>query len=155
MIALIQRVSRAAVCIDGEQVAAIDRGILALVAAVPEDDDARARRLAERVLGYRLFADADGRMNVSAAAGGQAVLAVPQFTLAADTRRGTRPGFSTACPPERAAGLFDVFAAALRPRTRPWPRAFSAPTCRSSWSTTGRSRSGLPARRRGRPRPFA
>ena len=113
MIALIQRVSRAAVCIDGEQVAAIDRGILALVAAVPEDYDARARRLAERVLGYRLFADADGRMNVSAAAGGQAVLAVPQFTLAADTRRGTRPGFSTACPPERAAGLFDVFAAAL------------------------------------------
>lgn len=116
MIALIQRVTEAAVAIDDETVAAIGTGVLALVAAEPEDDPARAQRLAERVLAYRVFADERGRMNRSAADAGHAVLAVPQFTLAADTRRGNRPGFSTACPPERAAGLFDDFVAALRAR---------------------------------------
>lgn len=120
MIALIQRVTRASVTIAGETVAAIDTGVLALVAAEPDDDKRRAKRLAERVLGYRIFADTAGRMNVSAAAaGGHGVLAVPQFTLAADTRRGNRPGFSTACPPDQAEPLFEAFVAALRTNHTP------------------------------------
>lgn len=109
MIALIQRVTRAEVTVAGESVGAIDAGVLAFVAAEAADDDARARRLAERVLNYRIFADEAGRMNVSARAAGLALLAVPQFTLAADTRHGNRPGFSTACAPERAHALFDAF----------------------------------------------
>ena len=113
MIALIQRVTDAAVTIDGVQVAAIGPGLLALVAAEPDDDDARAARLAQRVLAYRIFADAQGRMNHSVVNAGHAVLAVPQFTLAADTRRGNRPGFSSACAPARAQTLFDAFVAAL------------------------------------------
>lgn len=119
MIALIQRVSRASVWIEGQRTAAIEAGVLALVAAEPDDTEARAQRLAERVLAYRIFADGDQRMNLSASTAGRAVLAVPQFTLAADTRRGNRPGFSTACPPDRAAPLFDVFVAALRARHAP------------------------------------
>lgn len=114
MIALIQRVTGASVAVGGHTIARIGPGVLALVAAEPEDTDARARRLAERVVGYRIFADAEGRMNLSATAAGKAVLAVPQFTLAADTRRGNRPGFSTACPPERAKPLFETFVTALR-----------------------------------------
>ena len=116
MIALIQRVTEASVAVDGETVAAIGPGMLALVAAEPDDDDKRAARLAERVLSYRIFADDSGRMNQSATDTGHAVLAVPQFTLAADTRRGNRPGFSTACPPDRAHGLFDCFVATLAAR---------------------------------------
>lgn len=116
MIALIQRVTEAAVAIDGDTVAAIGPGVLALVAAEPADDAQRAARLAERVLSYRIFADHKARMNHSARDAERAVLAVPQFTLAADTRRGNRPGFSTACPPDRARGLFDDFMAALRSR---------------------------------------
>lgn len=116
MIALIQRVSQAQVVIDGVTVGAIDAGLVALVAATPDDDSARAVRLAERVLAYRLFADEQGRMNRSAVDTGHGVLAVPQFTLAADTRRGNRPGFSTACPPDRAEPLFDDFLGALAAR---------------------------------------
>lgn len=116
MIALLQRVTKASVAIGEQTTAAIGPGLVALVAAQRGDDPARARRLAERVLAYRMFPDADGRMNVSVAAAGLAVLAVPQFTLAADTRRGNRPGFSGACPPEDAAPLFTTFADALRAR---------------------------------------
>lgn len=119
MIALIQRVSQAQVVIDGVGVGAIDAGLVALVAATPDDDSARAVRLAERVLAYRIFADPQGRMNRSAVDTGNAVLAVPQFTLAADTRRGNRPGFSTACPPDRAEPLFGDFLAALHARHQP------------------------------------
>lgn len=119
MIALIQRVTRASVTVAGERIAAIEGGVLALVAAEPDDTDARAERLAERVLAYRIFADQRGRMNQSAITADKAVLAVPQFTLAADTRRGNRPGFSTACPSERAAPLFDRFASALATRHAP------------------------------------
>jgi len=114
MIALIQRVSEASVTIDNATVGAIGTGVLALVAAEPNDDDTRAARLAERVLNYRVFPDAEQRMNLSAITASHAVLAVPQFTLAADTRRGNRPGFSSACPPARAEPLFDVFVAALK-----------------------------------------
>lgn len=119
MIALIQRVTRASVTVAGRRIAAIDAGVLALVAAEPDDTDARARRLAERVVAYRIFADENGRMNLGAATAGKAVLAVPQFTLAADTRRGNRPGFSTACAPDRAEPLFDTFVAALAARHDP------------------------------------
>lgn len=113
MITLLQRVQRAAVSIDAQTVAAIGPGILALIAATRDDDDARARRLAQRILNYRLFADADGRMNLDVAQAGGAILAVPQFTLAADTRRGNRPGFSHAQAGEAAAALFDSCVATL------------------------------------------
>ncbi|HET7314795.1 D-aminoacyl-tRNA deacylase [Salinisphaera sp.] len=116
MIALIQRVSRASVTVEDQCIAAIGPGVLALVAAEPDDTEARARRLAERVLAYRIFADASNRMNLGAITANKAVLAVPQFTLAADTRRGNRPGFSTACDPERAAPLFDLLVATLAER---------------------------------------
>lgn len=114
MIALLQRVLDASVTVAGERVAEIGTGILVFVAAVPDDTPARAARLAERVAGYRLFADANGRMNDSVVSAGHRALAVPQFTLAADTRRGNRPGFSTACPPATAEPLFGAFVAALR-----------------------------------------
>jgi len=114
MIALIQRVTHAHVAINSDIVGQIDRGLVALVAAVPDDTPQRAARLADRVLSYRVFADQNGRMNHSAIDASASVLAVPQFTLAADTRRGNRPGFSTACPPEQAAPLFDAFVARLQ-----------------------------------------
>lgn len=113
MIALIQRVTHASVTVDDQRIAAIGAGVLALVAAEPGDNETRAKRLAERVVAYRIFADDAGRMNLGAMTAAKAVLAVPQFTLAADTRRGNRPGFSTACDPERAEPLFDTFVAAL------------------------------------------
>lgn len=119
MIALIQRVQHAAVHIDGQQFAAIDAGLLALVAAEPEDTQTRAQRLAQRVAAYRIFNDDQGRMNLGATSAGMAIMAVPQFTLAADTRSGNRPGFSTACPPEQARPLFDHFVQALQARHQP------------------------------------
>jgi D-tyrosyl-tRNA(Tyr) deacylase len=106
MIALIQRVTRARVDVAGECVGEIGPGLLALVAVRPADDPASAARLLERLLGYRVFADAAGRMNRSLAETGGGLLLVPQFTLAADTRKGTRPGFSRAAPPEQASRLF-------------------------------------------------
>ena len=109
MIGLIQRVTRAEVSVNGEVVGAIERGILALIGVRKGDDIASADRLLERLVGYRIFPDAEGRMNLSlrdlGAGGG--LLLVPQFTLAADTHKGTRAGFSTAAPPEVARGLFD------------------------------------------------
>lgn len=116
MIALIQRVRRASVDIDEQTIASIDTGLLALVAAEADDTPARAKRLAERVLAYRIFVDDTGRMNRSAVDADKALLAVPQFTLAADTRRGNRPSFSNACPPDEARGLFDTFVEAANHR---------------------------------------
>jgi D-tyrosyl-tRNA(Tyr) deacylase len=106
MIALIQRVSSAHVEVDGETVGAIGNGLLALVAVQPGDGEAQARRLLERILGYRVFVDAEGRMNLSLADTGGGLLLVSQFTLAADTRKGMRPGFSTAAAPAEAERLF-------------------------------------------------
>jgi D-tyrosyl-tRNA(Tyr) deacylase len=106
MIALIQRVSRASVAIDGAEVGAIDRGMLALIGVRPEDNAASAARLLQRLLDYRMFPDADGRMNLSLRATAGGLLLVPQFTLAADTRKGQRAGFSTAAPPAQADALF-------------------------------------------------
>jgi D-tyrosyl-tRNA(Tyr) deacylase len=108
LIALIQRVSEARVAVGGETAGAIGRGILALVAVERGDGDAQAARLAERVLGYRVFPDADDRMNLSLLEIGGELLAVPQFTLAADTRAGSRPGFSAAAAPEEGRRLFGV-----------------------------------------------
>jgi D-tyrosyl-tRNA(Tyr) deacylase len=108
MIALIQRVSEARVTVAGEIVGAIDAGVLALIAVRPEDSEASGARLLTRVLSYRIFADAAGRMNHSVRDIGGGLLLVPQFTLAADTTRGNRAGFSTAAEPARAAALFQA-----------------------------------------------
>jgi D-aminoacyl-tRNA deacylase len=107
MIALIQRVAEASVRIDGRITGQIGPGLLALIGVVSGDDTARAGRLLQRVLDYRVFADAAGRMNLSLRARGGGLLLVPQFTLAADTGSGNRPGFSAACEPAAAAALFD------------------------------------------------
>jgi D-tyrosyl-tRNA(Tyr) deacylase len=116
MIALIQRVAWARVDVDGAEVGAIGPGLLALVGIRPADDAASAQRLVERVLGYRVFADDADRMNRSLADTGGGLLLVPQFTLAADTRKGTRASFTTAAPPAQAAPLFDVVVQQARAR---------------------------------------
>jgi D-tyrosyl-tRNA(Tyr) deacylase len=112
MRALIQRVSHAEVTVAGERIAAIRPGILALVGVEAADGSPQVSRLLERLLTYRIFPDGAGRMNlpVTAVPGG-GLLLVPQFTLAADTRKGTRPGFSTAAEPDRARLLFEELCA--------------------------------------------
>jgi D-tyrosyl-tRNA(Tyr) deacylase len=107
MIALLQRVTRASVEIAGESRASIGRGLLVLVAVKPEDDEARASKILDRLLNYRVFGDEAGKMNLSLRQIGGDLLLVPQFTLAADTRHGLRPGFSAAAPPEQGRRLFD------------------------------------------------
>ncbi len=107
MLALIQRVTRASVEVDGEIVGRIDQGLLALVGVQPGDDDAQVARMTQRLLGYRVFADDAGRMNRSLADAGGGLLLVSQFTLAADTGSGMRPGFSTAAAPEEAERVFN------------------------------------------------
>jgi D-aminoacyl-tRNA deacylase len=106
MIALIQRVARADVQVEAQIVGAVGQGILALIGVRREDGTAAADRLLERVLAYRVFPDAQGRMNLSLRDIEGGLLLVPQFTLAADTHKGTRAGFSTAAPPEQARELF-------------------------------------------------
>ncbi len=106
MIALIQRVSEAQVRVDGALVGSVARGVLALIGVRPEDDDTAVERLLERLLTYRVFADAAGRMNLSVREVAGGVLLVPQFTLAADTHKGTRASFHTAAPPPHAQALF-------------------------------------------------
>ena len=107
MIALIQRVSRASVTVDERVIGEIGRGVLALIGVQPHDDPSSAQRLLERVLTYRVFPDAEGRMNRSLKDVGGGLLLVSQFTLAADTRSGTRAGFTTAAAPEQARALFE------------------------------------------------
>jgi len=107
MIGLLQRVSRASVSVDGEIIARIGMGLLVLVGVERGDSEAEAKRLAQRLVEYRVFPDDSGRMNRSVADVGGSLLLVPQFTLAADTRKGTRPGFSTAAEPAVGAALFD------------------------------------------------
>jgi len=116
LIALIQRVSEAAVTVQERTVGNIGRGVLALIGIERGDDLPRGERLLERVLGYRIFEDAGGRMNLSLGDIGGGLLLVPQFTLAADTHKGTRPGFSTAEAPEIARALFAQLLAAARAR---------------------------------------
>lgn len=116
MIGLIQRVSEASVKVEGRIVGQIARGLLVLVGVEKHDDQANAQRLLERLLGYRVFPDESGKMNLSLADIGGDLLLVPQFTLAADTRKGTRPSFSSAAAPELGAELFEYFVAAARER---------------------------------------
>ena len=107
MISLIQRVTEAAVHVDGECVGRIGPGLLALVAVEPGDDEARVRRMAERLLGYRVFGDAQDKMNLSLADTGGGLLLVSQFTLAADTNKGMRPSFTSAATPEQGRLWFE------------------------------------------------
>ncbi|GMU70453.1 MAG: D-aminoacyl-tRNA deacylase [Steroidobacteraceae bacterium] len=116
MIALIQRVNFAEVSVEGRIVGRIGAGILALVGVQAGDTAAAGERLLERVLGYRIFADDEGRMNRSLAETRGGLLLVPQFTLAADTRKGARAGFSTAAAPALAQGLFDQLVTAAQAR---------------------------------------
>ena len=107
MIVLIQRVSEASVRVEGSVVGQIGQGLLAFVAVEPHDDVATAQRLVDRVIAFRVFDDEAGRMNRSLADTGGELLLVSQFTLAADTRKGLRPSFTTAAPPELGRQLFE------------------------------------------------
>ena len=111
---LLQRVTEASVTVAGEVVSEIDRGLLVLVGVEPGDDEQTVTRMAERLLRYRVFSDVEGKMNLNVAQAGGAILLVSQFTLAADTTSGNRPGFSTAAPPEQASNLCNQLADALR-----------------------------------------
>lgn len=106
MIGLLQRVSEASVRVDGDIVGEIGQGLLVLVGVERNDTEAEANRLMERLLGYRVFADADDKMNLSVKDVAGGVLLVPQFTLPADTQKGTRPSFGPAAPPEQGERLF-------------------------------------------------
>jgi D-aminoacyl-tRNA deacylase len=114
MIALLQRVARAEVEVGSASVGKIGPGLLALVCAERGDSEAEADRLLERVLGYRVFADAEGKMNLSLREVHGGLLLVPQFTLAADTHKGMRPSFTPAAPPADGERLFDYFVARAR-----------------------------------------
>jgi D-aminoacyl-tRNA deacylase len=116
MIGLIQRVTGASVSIDGEKVAAIGAGLLALVCAERDDTAREPDLLLARILGYRVFADDSGRMNRSLVDVGGELLIVPQFTLAADTKNGTRPSFAPAAAPEPGRRLYEQFVASARTR---------------------------------------
>lgn len=107
MIGLLQRVSKARVEVNQQSIAAIDTGLAVLIGVEKSDTKARADRLLARLLGYRVFPDKDGRMNLSLTDIGGDLLLIPQFTLPADTKKGMRPGFSTAAPPEAGKDLFD------------------------------------------------
>jgi D-tyrosyl-tRNA(Tyr) deacylase len=107
MIALLQRVSSAEVSVDGKTAGKIGQGLLALIGIRPADDEAAAERLLARITRYRIFGDDAGKMNLDLSQIRGELMLVPQFTLAADTAKGLRPGFSTAAPPEHARRLFD------------------------------------------------
>lgn len=119
MIALLQRVSEASVTVAGARIAAIERGLLVFAGMTREDDERRVGRMLERLLGYRVFSDSRGRMNLDLVASGGGLLLVPQFTLAADTRKGRRPGFDPAAPPAQADALFTRLCEMARERHAP------------------------------------
>ncbi|PTS73020.1 D-tyrosyl-tRNA(Tyr) deacylase [Stenotrophomonas sp. HMWF022] len=119
MLVLIQRVSQAAVHVEGEAIGQIGPGLLALVGMEPGDTEAQLQRMAERVLGYRVFADEAGKMNRSLRDTGGGLLLVSQFTLAADTRSGMRPSFTSAAPPEEAERGFNRFVGICRENHAP------------------------------------
>lgn len=114
MIGLLQRVIQASVRIDDREVARIHTGLLVLIGVEKDDSEKKADRLLERLLGYRVFPDPDGRMNLALKDIGGGLLLVPQFTLPADTRKGLRPGFSSAAPPEQGKFLFDYLVSTAR-----------------------------------------
>jgi len=110
MIALIQRVSEAAVIVNGNVTGEISRGILALIGVQRGDSETQADRLLQRLLAYRIFPDQEDRMNLDVRQAGGKLLLVPQFTLAADTNRGNRPSFTSAAPPAEGERLFNYLA---------------------------------------------
>lgn len=111
MKALIQRVTRASVEVDERTVGQIDQGLLVLVGVEKGDDQARADSLLHKLLNYRVFSDAQGKMNLNVQQAGGSLLLVSQFTLAASTRKGLRPSFSSAAPPEEGERLFNYLVA--------------------------------------------
>ena len=119
MIGLLQRVSSASVRVGNRETGAIGRGLLVLIGVQKDDGEAEAARLLERLLSYRVFPDEGGRMNLSLRDVQGGLLLVPQFTLAADTKKGTRAGFSTAAEPARAKELFERL---LRDARAAWPQ---------------------------------
>jgi D-tyrosyl-tRNA(Tyr) deacylase len=119
MIGLLQRVESAQVAVDGDIIASIGRGLLVFVGVRPADTEASAHALLDKLLKYRIFEDDSGKMNVSLQQIHGELLLVPQFTLAADTRHGLRPGFSTAAAPALGRRLFDAFLFAARQRHAP------------------------------------
>ena len=119
MIGLLQRVRQAQVDIGADRIASIGAGLLVLVGVQPDDNEATADRLLQRLLGYRVFADADGKMNLNIKQAAGELLLVPQFTLAADTRSGMRPGFSTAASPAEGQQLFAYFLEQARKQPLP------------------------------------
>ncbi|NQD91660.1 D-tyrosyl-tRNA(Tyr) deacylase [Pseudomonas sp. CrR25] len=116
MKALIQRVHGARVEVAGEVVGAIDQGLLALVGVEPQDSPDSVAKLLHKLLNYRVFGDAEGKMNLSLSDVAGGLLLVSQFTLAADTRSGMRPSFSSAAPPAQGAALFDLLVEQARAR---------------------------------------
>jgi D-tyrosyl-tRNA(Tyr) deacylase len=119
MIGLLQRVQSASVTVEGEEIAAIGSGLLVLVGVQKGDTEREAMRLLERLLGYRIFPDAEGRMNLSLRQTGGGLLLVPQFTLAADTKKGMRPSFTPVASPVEGERLFDRLVAAARSQYAP------------------------------------
>lgn len=114
MRALLQRVSRGSVVVDGQVLGRIGRGLVALIGIAHQDDERVAEAMAGRIVNLRIFEDKAGKFNLSALDVGAEILAVSQFTLYADTRRGRRPGFTDAAPPEKAQPLFDYTVECLR-----------------------------------------
>ncbi len=125
MKALLQRVARAAVTVAGVEVSAIGPGLLIFLGVERDDGETQLRWLVDKVLGLRIFPDAAKPMNLSVLDTGGDLLVVSQFTLAADTARGKRPGFSAAAPPDRAEALYEQFIKALRASCRPSQRVCS------------------------------
>ncbi|MGB0935910.1 MAG: D-aminoacyl-tRNA deacylase [Colwellia sp.] len=114
MIALIQRVTHASVTVDEKIIGEIDQGLLVLLAIEPEDTEEKAKRMAQRVAGYRVFNDANGKMNLNVKQINGEVLVVSQFTLAANTNSGMRPSFTTAAKPEFSNTMYEFFNTQLR-----------------------------------------
>ena len=122
MIALIQRVSQASVTVDGQMIGNISSGLLVFLAIEPSDTEAKAKRLAERVAGYRVFNDENDKMNLNVKQAGGDILVISQFTLAADTTSGMRPSFTSAAKPDFSDNLYQFFTHQLR------DKGFKAPT---------------------------
>ncbi|AUQ41512.1 D-aminoacyl-tRNA deacylase [Yersinia ruckeri] len=116
MIALIQRAQSASVDVEGVTVGAIDAGLLVLLGVEQGDNEQKAQRLCDRVLGYRIFSDESDKMNLNVQQVGGSLLVVSQFTLVADTQKGMRPGFSRGAIPEEANRLYQYFVAQCRER---------------------------------------
>jgi D-aminoacyl-tRNA deacylase len=114
MIGLLQRVTEASVDVEGSRIGSIGAGLLVLACAERGDEETEAERLVERMLNYRVFSDINGKMNLSLRDTGGGLLLVPQFTLAADTKKGTRPSFTPAAPPEESSRLFEHLLACAR-----------------------------------------